>query len=248
MICVLSDIHANLPALEAVWAWIQENVKDPEIVSLGDQVGYGPFPQETLDLLDRIGEEIPVSLMMGNHESGVFGFENLRYWNFDAIRVLQWTRDQIKDDSLLRGLGPSLNRGDLRFVHGDFLTDHHFDYIIFNDDAYYNLSESDGFRVGFFGHTHFAALFGILPNQPGLLKKGKAKGTHDLNQYLKVLVNPGSVGQPRDEDPRSSFCTYDPTSGELTFVRVEYDIDRTAQAIREAGLPETLATRLYKGY
>jgi diadenosine tetraphosphatase ApaH/serine/threonine PP2A family protein phosphatase len=247
---LFSDIHSNLPALEACWEWVlaKYDPKDLKLVSLGDQIGYGPFPQETLDYLRQIGESCQDFLvLMGNHESALLGYEDTRFWSPTAAGIIAFTKRIITDNSLIVGRQSMVIEGDIWYTHACFEDPSCYDYLLTVDDAEWALRGAK-FKIGFFGHTHAAVGCGMrIHNGKHQFKKLKATdGPVDLTSFDASIVNPGSVGQPRDNDPRSSFGVL---HDDLTFewVRVDYDIDRTVNKMIEHSLPPSASSRLYKG-
>ena len=239
-IAVISDIHSNLQALEAVWARIAELSVD-QVFCLGDIVGYGARPAECLGKIRSAG----VRCVQGNHDALVAdGNQNLDF-NIYSLAAVEHNRPLLSDDDLqwLGGLPTSLRLDDdALFVHG--APDDRDRYLIYLDDpqdASARIEEEDGAGVCFFGHTHHPVVFdghGFVPVR---------QKTIVLDEAHRVLVNPGSVGQPRDNDPRASFAWLDRRENVLTFGRVEYDILAARHDIIEAGLPRVLGDRLLEG-
>lgn len=239
-IAVISDIHSNLQALEAVWARIDELGID-EIFCLGDIVGYGARPAECLGKIRDAG----VRCVQGNHDALVAdGDQNLDF-NVYSLAAVEHNRPLLSHDDI-QWLGnlPTSLRLDQKalFVHG--APDDRDRYLIYLDDlqdASARIMDEDGPGICFFGHTHHPVVFdghGFVPvRQKSIV----------LDQEHRVLSNPGSVGQPRDNDPRASFSWWDRESNILTFERVEYDILAARQDIFDAGLPRVLGDRLLEG-
>jgi len=239
-LAVISDIHSNLQALEAVWDRIDELGIDT-IFCLGDIVGYGAKPVECLTRIREAG----VRCVQGNHDALVAdGSQNLDF-NIYSLAAVEHNRPLLSQDDI-QWLGnlPTYLRLDEKalFVHGS--PDDRDRYLIYLDDlqdASARVLEEDGPGVCFFGHTHHPVVFdgqGFVPV--------RQKQIH-LEDTLRVLTNPGSVGQPRDNDPRASFSWWDRDENVLTFERVEYDILAARHDIIEAGLPRVLGDRLLEG-
>ncbi len=242
MDAILSDIHGNLAALEAVLEDIGRQKVD-RIISLGDVVGYGPRPVECLKLvMDRCAFSL-----LGNHEYAVLrGPEG---FNPIAVEAINWTKRQITDPGqlfYLSGLKAAKLEGNLLYVHGsaeDPLMEYvreaedHAQFVKFVQDLQRDFQRFD---LCFTGHNHRAFLGTtdafIFPH-PAWSK------FHVKDKKLYICV--GSVGQPRDDDPRSSYATFD--GDVVEYHRVAYDIDRTAREIKAAGLHPFLAERLYLG-
>ncbi|MEN8006289.1 MAG: metallophosphoesterase family protein [Candidatus Krumholzibacteriota bacterium] len=239
-LAVISDIHSNLQALTAVWARIEELGID-SVFCLGDVVGYGARPNECLAMI----REKNVVTVQGNHDALVADGSLRLDFNVYSLAAVEHNRKLLTGDDLewLGALPVShRNSKDALFVHGS--PDDRDRYLIYLDDlqeASASLLESDGPGVCFFGHTHHPVVFdgqGFLP-----VRQKKIF----LEDTLRMLVNPGSVGQPRDNDPRASFLYWDRKEGTLNFERVEYDNLAARQDILEAGLPRILGDRLLEG-
>jgi diadenosine tetraphosphatase ApaH/serine/threonine PP2A family protein phosphatase len=233
---VLSDIHANWPALEAVMA---DMPAVDEVICLGDVVGYGADPVRCIDYVREKGWPT----LVGNHDRACTDAEILDWFNEDAARAIEWTVVRLGQDRLdwLAGL-PDTDQlgGDVVLVHGS-PRDHIYEYILDGTTASANLDLLDG-QVCFHGHTHVPGIFRRF--------KGELLHEYDLGTFVlepDELVNPGSVGQPRDGDPDASYGVWDRTTGTFEFRRVTYDREAAKRAIREARLPERFALRLDAG-
>jgi diadenosine tetraphosphatase ApaH/serine/threonine PP2A family protein phosphatase len=237
-LAVLSDIHANLAALDAVREDLP--VVDETWV-LGDIVGYGPQPNEVIRALQELGARS----VMGNHDGAAIGSVDVSWFNPDAAMAIEWTGEVIDDNarSYLAAL-PAIRRdGDLTAVHGS-PRDPTWEYITGPGVAAANLSAFDT-RLCLHGHTHVPVIFSAddgrveivpaTPDAPVRLNAGRA------------LVNPGSVGQPRDGNPAASYLVLDTDAGTAEFRRVTYDVARTQLLMREIGLPPRLVERLGYG-
>ena len=239
---IISDIHSNLEALTVVMAKIDSLGVDG-VVCLGDIVGYNANPNECIDILAARG----VPCIMGNHDERAAGLREPDGFNPFARKALLWTREHLTDEnkSYLAALPRTLIIDGAFFImHGTLDdTDHYLDSA---EDAAFNfqlMREDSGVRVGFFGHTHVPiAYIGI-----GAEVITQLDDCVHLDEGCAYLVNPGSVGQPRNHDSRASFALYDTEAGVITFHKVDYDISLTASKILEAGLPERLAERLRFG-
>jgi diadenosine tetraphosphatase ApaH/serine/threonine PP2A family protein phosphatase len=238
----MADIHANLEALESVMARIAELAVD-DIVCLGDIVGYNANPNECIDIIRR--EKI-VSVL-GNHDVAASGREEPDGFNALAQSAVFWTRKHLTPENrlFLLNLPPEAIMGDFMVVHGSIHDTNR--YLLSRDAAADNfrlLAELPGeLKLGFFGHTHIGMTFIDL--------QGSISSDHSyellLSSGMHYLINPGSVGQPRDGDPRASFLVYDSVDRTVRFFRVEYDIKRCQAKIVRAGLPPQLAWRLKNG-
>lgn len=238
---VLGDIHANLTALEAVLASIQSADVD-QILSVGDVVGYGAQPRETVQLLREIGALV----VKGNHDAAVVGELDTRFFNPMARAAAEWTSQELtrEEQAWLRDLPLVREFEHCSLAHGTFAHPERFDYIQSTEDADPSLDALTR-PVCFVGHTHVPVTI-LRPTDTRRTGYTRAE-TVDLSDADKALVNVGSVGQPRDEDHRAAWGLYDARTRQFDLFRVEYDIDREAGLIRGAGLPNMLADRLFLG-
>jgi diadenosine tetraphosphatase ApaH/serine/threonine PP2A family protein phosphatase len=252
MFAIVSDIHGNLEAFTSVLAEIERRGIQ-HIVCLGDIVGYGPNPMECMDLVIQRCR----AALMGNHDFAVF-YEPYNF-NSGAEQACFWTRSQFENDpDVARRASRWKYLGNLpvRIRTSDFVAVHAsprrpVNEYIFPDDIYTNpgkfVSIFERFeRLCFVGHTHVPVTLMRLRDDP--LRTAYTVDTEiDLSETRRALINVGSVGQPRDEDPRAAYAIYDSTADRAWIRRVEYDIEREAHRIRSAGLPSVLAERLFLG-
>lgn len=237
MYAVISDIHGNLEGLEAVLADVPEEVE--RVYCLGDVIGYGANPNECCDIVQE--REMPT--ITGNHDIAVIDLSmDLNWFNPVAAAAVRWTREQLTEENaeFLRSRPRMMQADETLFVHGSVRDPD--EYIIDGTTASENLavleSEYPDVRLCFFGHTHVKA---IAPSPNGSADVEAL----DLGTDGPYLVNPGSVGQPRDGDTFASYVLVEGT--EVTYRFVEYDIEKAQAKIREAGLPGMLADRLAVG-
>lgn len=223
-VAIISDIHSNLIALEAVMDSIRDEGVD-RIFCLGDIVGYGARPNECVEMIQY--HNIPC--VMGNHDEAAIGLRNIGYFNQWARAAVLWTSDNLNDNSrrYLGGLEFTLEHEGMLFVHSSPFEPQAWHYIFTDYEA------SASFRcfkqrVGFIGHSHIPDIF----SEPG---------------SGRLIVNVGSVGQPRDHDPRACWGLYDTDSNDFKWMRVEYRFAETSAQIIAAGLPGFLADRLRSG-
>jgi diadenosine tetraphosphatase ApaH/serine/threonine PP2A family protein phosphatase len=239
-VAVLTDIHANLPALEAVLAAIDETDLEKRWC-LGDVVGYGAQPDDCAALTK---EHCDLSLV-GNHDLAVTGEIDTDVFSASAAAAVEWTRQNTEEKTMefLKSLKPEATDQEVGLYHAS-PRDPVWEYVLAVDQARECMEEQSG-RVSLIGHSHVALHF----SDAGESGKGSQAGDGekvDLKQG-RWLLNPGSVGQPRDGDPRAAWLELDTDEWQATYHRVEYDIARAADAIRAAGLPDLLADRLSVG-
>jgi len=248
-ILLLSDIHSNLEALEACLA-----AAPPYdiVVNLGDIVGYCASPNEVIERSRELGK----IFIRGNHDKAASGLMDLKDFNPVAALAAEWTREHLTENNLawLRSLpqGPLQVDGvaDVQFVHGSPIDED--EYVVSVRDAVEPIMVSP-VTVTFFGHTHLQGSFVANATyldafRPAYKTVGQAE-TIDvpLKKGLRYLVNPGSVGQPRDGDWRAGFAVYDTDARIVTFCRVPYNLKSTQDRIFAAQLPQRLGTRLAAG-
>jgi predicted phosphodiesterase len=239
-IAILSDVHGNLPAFHSVLAEAHAEEVDA-IWCLGDLVGYGAQPDECVELAR---DECDL-LLAGNHDLGVTGAIDLSDFSPSAAAAALWTREHASDETLatLRELEPVRGGEPIGLYHGS-PRDPVWEYVLSTTQAGDCLDEMDE-RVGAIGHSHVALRFTRRDGET--LGEQTPGGTeHDLGTG-EWLINPGSVGQPRDRDPRAAWMLVDLDSWTASWRRVEYPIDEAARAITEADLPRHLADRLFIG-
>lgn len=234
---ILSDLHANWEALQAVLAQAESGYD--QIVCCGDLVGYGADP----DLVTEWARENTVSIVRGNHDKACAGLEDLEWFNPIARQSVVWTQNTMKPSNLdyLRNLrkGPEIY-DDIELVHGSPVDED--EYIVTEREVAQIVSYLDS-NIAFFGHTHLQGAFLCHRNGVKLLGADTIEIENDSIYY----INPGSVGQPRDGDPRAAYAIYELESRLVTLRRTPYDVLTTQQKIVKAGLPEILARRLSAG-
>ena len=241
-ILVVSDIHANYTALEAVLA--DAGTVD-ETWCLGDMVGYGPDPNAVMELI----REIPnLTCLLGNHDAAVLGKIPFEAFNSDARRTLTYHEKVLTADNMdfLESLQSNLKvRQDASLVHGS-PRDSVWEYILNTLSARLNF---DHFTTPccFVGHSHIQCLFQLDEKTDRVNLKPVRPGV-PIPLEPKLIANPGSVGQPRDRDPRAAYAIYDSGAKTWEARRVEYNIPEVQQRIREAGLPEKHAVRIAEGW
>jgi len=235
----MSDVHANLQALEAVLAALAEHRAEALWVT-GDTVGYGADPSDVLATLHQRG----ALLLQGNHDRAVATGDGLELFNDRAAVAAQmhakWLSAEERD--LLASLPPVKTVERFTLCHGS-LRDPMWEYVTGVLAATASLARAHT-PFACHGHTHVPALF---EGEPGAMRlvHPKVDGTYELGAHC--LINPGSVGQPRDGDPRAAYVVLDTTAGTATFYRSSYDVAEAQRRIRARGLPEIFADRLAVG-
>jgi len=239
-VAVISDVHSNLPALETVLEAI-EGEQVEELWCLGDLVGYNAHPEECA----RMVLDVADVCLAGNHDLAVQGTIDLDEFHGDAAVAARWTRDVLDPAAmqLLDRLEPEGFARGVALYHGS-ARDPVWEYVLSDEGALATLELADSPLV-LVGHSHVA----LQVVQSGdELAGGVAPDGAELELGgVRALLNPGSVGQPRDGDPRAAYLLLDLDARHASFLRVEYDIEQTQREMRDAGLPEMLAARLELG-
>ena len=242
---ILGDIHSNLEALEAVVQAMQDDGVD-HWVQVGDIVGYGAEPSACIAEVQRLG----CTVCLGNHDAAVVGLLSSDYFNPYARQAVDWTREKLSPQELdfLRRLPLVVEQEEFTVVHGSLHLPEQFGYVISVVEARDSLAAQQTL-MGFVGHSHVPAIYVQRPE----LREGEVEVIYSpeisvsIQGCSKVLMNVGSVGQPRDEDPRAAYAIYDTEKAAAAIKRVPYDIAKTQAKIRAAGLPGVLADRLSLG-
>jgi predicted phosphodiesterase len=240
-VAVISDIHGNLHALDAVLDSIATEAPDA-VWCLGDLVGYGPRPNRCCA---RVAERADVCLI-GNHDLGVLGRLDLAEFSHDAAESARWTREVLTEESrtYLESLEPTGEEAGVGLYHAS-ARDPVWEYVLSAAGALASLAVATA-PIVLVGHSHVALTFSLAG--PRLLGGLAPDGTElELAGAKRWLLNPGSVGQPRDGDPRAAYLLLDLSAKHARFRRVPYPVERTQAEIRERGLPEALAERLAHG-
>ena len=239
---ILGDIHANLEALLAVVDRIRDESVS-RVLCVGDVVGYGAAPADCIDVL----RSLDASVVLGNHDAAVAERLDPSDFNLPARRAVEWTKCALEptDKRWLGELPLLAEEDDFALAHGTYSAPERFDYVTRPRDAQASL-ESMRTRVCFIGHTHVPVTM-VRTAEGSRRTRVQSSDTIDLRGSHRALVNVGSVGQPRDGDPRAAFALYDPAEEQVRILRVAYDVERAASRIRSAGLPSVLAERLFSG-
>jgi len=241
-IAIISDVHSNLEALSEALSIIKENNVNA-IFSCGDIVGYGPDPEECVNLFVNLG----ISSVKGNHDAGVSGDSIIFEFNSYAKQAIMYTKRVMSFASLnfLKSLPYRIVKENFTIFHGSLLPNHPFKYIVSSDDVIESFLELET-PIGFYGHTHVPCVCELDKN--GALKIYDANNKIYLNKESKYLINVGSVGQPRDGNPQGSFVIFDLDEYSVSFVRFNYDIEKVYDKIIKRGLPSYLGERLFMGF
>jgi len=243
---ILSDIHSNIEALQAC---IQRGNQAGynSVLCCGDIVGYGPNPVEAIDDL----RALDATTIRGNHDRVAAGLDDAHQFNPQARQAALWTRSVLPDAyrEYLANLpvGPLRITSEAQLVHG--AVKHEDDYIFTEADAEENFYLTD-MHITFFGHSHFPVVFST--NGTG---EPVVSTSYEFDEFTavkceagrKLFINPGSVGQPRDGDPRASFAIWDEDRAKVEFYRVDYEIELTQSKMRAVQLPPYLIDRLARG-
>jgi predicted phosphodiesterase len=241
---ILSDIHANWEALEAVLGRAA-GLYD-QVICCGDLVGYGPDPNRVIDW----ARSNVAFIVRGNHDKAAVGLEDLEWFNPVARAAALWTADELTAENreYVRQLpkGP-LDVANFQIAHGSPLDED--EYLI----GAAEVSQAFGYldrNLTFFGHTHVQGGFELTRGGIRVLQGprwGAKSSALDLDPDNLYLINPGAVGQPRDRDPRAAYVLYNPAERAVLYHRVEYNLESVQERIRRTGLPEFLADRLALG-
>lgn len=242
---ILSDMHGNWEALRAVLAHCQRKRYD-RVLMLGDVVGYGAAPNQVVAAL--LGVRRPMVAIRGNHDKVVAGLDSGASFNHAALEAARWTADRLEPRHLryVRELarGPIEVEPGVVVCHGSPLDE---DAYVLTDLDAFEIFAVHGAWLTFFGHTHVTSVFALAAGGVRVSALRGDTGRLRLDPAGRYLINPGSIGQPRDRDPRASYMTYDAERRVVRWYRVPYPVDRAQRRIRDAGLPGMLADRLGVG-
>ncbi len=241
-VLVISDLHANYTALETV---LKDAGQVDETWCLGDLVGYGPDPNA---VVEQVREMTHLTCIMGNHDMAIIGKMAFESFNGDARRSLTWTEKVLTADNMdfLRSLPQSTKvRGEVTMAHGS-PRDPLWEYVLNTLTARLNFDHFDT-PFCFIGHSHIQSMFQLNEDNDTVTLES-VKVNRPILLTPRMMLNPGSVGQPRDRDPRAAYAIYETESREWESRRVEYNVEEVQQRLREAGLPERHAVRLGEGW
>lgn len=237
---IISDIHGNLEALESVLKDIEKKNVD-SILCLGDVVGYGPNPNECVEIIKDKAE----ITLAGNHDYAPLGKIDLTYFNPWARSAIEWTSNELKESSIdyLLSLPLKIELDGFTIVHATPYRPEEWNYIITIGDAVKNFPEFNG-QVCFIGHSHVPMIVAFTQEEEYRVIKDNPLQFEEDTRYI---INVGSVGQPRDLNPKASYGILDNTEHAFELLRVDYDIPTTQKKIRDTDLPDFLAERLELG-
>lgn len=243
-LALFGDIHGNIEALSAVVDHMAAN-NVHRYMCLGDIVGYGASPNECIDVIRSLPR---MNCVLGNHDAAAVWRYSPYSMTRDAKEVILWTIDLLTEENaaFLQQLPPMLSAGDLCFVHANPYNPEAYRYVIDRKYAMRSFASARQ-RLTFIGHSHRPLI--ITKKTFFQLTFEPAHGSMDsiVSGKKKRIINCGSVGQPRDGDPRACYCLFDTRQNKIEFHRVEYDINGAAQKIKAAGLPDFLSRRLTRG-
>ena len=236
---IFSDVHSNLEAFETALSFYRVKAID-KFIFLGDIVGYGANPNQCIGLLKKLG---PVCIA-GNHDWAAIDEFDISYFNFAAKEAILWTKKELLEENIkyLRTFELAYQEDDFICVHGSLDSPEKFNYIFDISDAQLNFSYLEN-KICFIGHSHRMQAFCRENDSVSQIGDYEIK----LKKSAEYIINVGSIGQPRDADPRLSLCLYDSDYKIVKFVRLEYNVKKAADKIIEQGLPLVLAERLYLG-
>ena len=239
---IFSDIHSNLEAYQAVLE-IMSYERIDRYICLGDIVGYGANPRECIALTRELVEKKGCLCISGNHDAAVAEITPISSFNTFARLAVVWTRKNIEpaENDFLSLLPILKNEDGLIFVHASLKAPQEWPYIYTLDEAYNNF-EILREKVCFIGHSHIPVIF-----KAGRHYEYFVSSSFKIEEDCRYIVNVGSIGQPRDRDPRACFIVYDTEERLIEYKRVEYNIAKAQAKIIEAGLPQILASRLAVG-
>lgn len=243
---VISDIHANLTAFETVLKDAGQLGEDYDFVwCLGDIVGYGPDPNACVDLL----RSMPHLCLAGNHDWAALGRLDIRTFNTDARKAVSWTRESLTDENLayLEALPTTFVLGDFTLAHGS-PREPVWEYILDPLIASLNFPHYQT-TYCLVGHTHTPVTFKLLPEKNSeVIPVSPEYGAQVSLDRHRQIINPGSVGQPRDSDPRAAYALLDIEMMTFEFRRIPYDVKAVQQRMRDIDMPERLISRLENGW
>ena len=241
---ILTDIHANLEGLGACLTDARTRGYDETLV-LGDIVGYGPDPNAVIDLVRELK---PRAIVRGNHDKVALGLNQADGFHPAARAAAHWMLESLSPENrawlVELPMGPVVIDGEVEICHGSPFDE---DAYIFDELDARHAFDAATTPVCFYGHTHFAVVFRLVKDLLDVIGPPDGDTALTIEPGAKYLVNPGSVGQPRDGDPRAAYAIYDTAAKRVDLMRLPYPLEITQQKMLKVGLPEPLARRLALG-
>jgi predicted phosphodiesterase len=241
---ILTDIHANLEGLTTCLIDARERGYDETLV-LGDIVGYGPDPNAVIEVIRDLK---PKAIVRGNHDKVALGMNQAEGFHAAARAAAHWMLESLTDQNrewlVALPMGPTIVDGEIEICHGAPFDE---DAYIFDELDARHAFESATAPVCFYGHTHFAVVFRMVKDLLEIVSPPDGDTALTIDPQSRYLVNPGSVGQPRDGDPRAAYAIYDTETKRLDLIRLPYPLEITQEKMLKVGLPDPLARRLALG-
>jgi predicted phosphodiesterase len=241
---ILTDIHANLEGLETCLKDARARGYDEALV-LGDIVGYGPDPNGVIDIIRDLK---PKAIVRGNHDKVALGMNQAEGFHAAARAAAHWMLESLTHQNrewlVNLPMGPTIIDGELEICHGAPFDE---DAYIFDELDARHAFEAATAPVCFYGHTHFAVVFRMIKDLLEIVSPADGETALTIEPGARYLVNPGSVGQPRDGDPRAAYAIYDVPAKRLDLIRLVYPLELTQEKMLKVGLPDPLARRLALG-
>jgi len=241
---ILTDIHANLEALETCLKDARARGYDETLV-LGDIVGYGPDPNAVIDAIRRLK---PKAIVRGNHDKVALGMNQAEGFHAAARAAAHWMLESLTEQNrewlVALPMGPTIIDGEIEICHGAPFDE---DAYIFDELDARHAFEASTAPLCFYGHTHFAVVFRLIKDLLEVVSPANGETALAIDPQARYLVNPGSVGQPRDGDPRAAYAIYDTDTKQLDMIRLAYPLETTQDKMLKVGLPDPLARRLALG-
>lgn len=242
---ILSDIHSNYDALKELELNLV-NIEYGEIWCLGDVVGYGAEPERCIEWVRGNCKYV----LMGNHDYASVEASQKFLFNEYAKKAIEWTVERLSDEdkAFLENLKMSLHIEEVCLFHSSPSSPEKWEYIFSADEALFNFKFFEE-KICFIGHTHIPIIFEFKEDRLKIISPEYRMGkfVYRLDKDAKYIINPGSVGQPRDGDPRLSFCIFDREYYIIEFFRMEYPVEKAAEKIFKSDLPDFLGDRLFIG-
>jgi predicted phosphodiesterase len=241
---ILTDIHANLEGLTTCLIDAGERGYDETLV-LGDIVGYGPDPNAVIDVIRGLR---PKAIVRGNHDKVALGMNQAEGFHAAARAAAHWMLESLTQQNrewlVALPMGPTIIDGEIEICHGAPFDE---DAYIFDELDARHAFEAATAPLCFYGHTHFAVVFRMVKDLLEIVSPPDGETALTIEPQSRYLVNPGSVGQPRDGDPRAAYAIYDTETKRLDLIRLAYPLEITQEKMLKVGLPDPLARRLALG-